>query len=326
MTRRLPPLNPLRAFEAAARHLSMSRAAKELHVTHGAVSHQVRSLEKALKVSLFMREAGGLTLSPQGSALLPSISGAFGSISEAVSLLTAPSTEGDLVVSCLPSLMAFWLMPRLNRFSDRHPGVRLKLIASNDKRLVLSPDIDVWMTYGGGSWPDRDSERWLQATLFPVCSPALINSKSVRTVEDLRNHTLLHADDGREWGNWLNAAGAPELACGARHVMSDAHLATLAAIHGHGIALCDSVTGTDLLSEGRLIMPLDLTIPAPEAFYIVYRRELRRAPIARAFIEWLLAETPHQAIGSSGGTVAATAAAGSMAADAKRTRRRRTRR
>jgi LysR family glycine cleavage system transcriptional activator len=191
--------------------------------------------------------------------------------------------------------MTFWLIPRLDRFSNRHPGVRLKLIASNDKRLVLAPDIDVWVTYGAGSWPDRDSELWLQATLFPVSSPALINSKALRSVGDLRNHTLLHADDGREWGNWLNAAGAPELACGARHVMSDAHLATLAAIHGHGIALCDTLTGTDLLAEGRLIMPLDLTIPAPEAFYIVYRRELRRAPIARAFVEWLLMETQYQA-------------------------------
>jgi LysR family glycine cleavage system transcriptional activator len=291
VARRLPPLNPLRAFEAAARHLSMSRAAKELSVTHGAISHQVRSLEQSLKVQLFAREGGRLTLSPQGSALLPAITGAFGSIGEAVALLTAPSTEGTLVISCLPSIMTFWLVPRLGRFADRHPGVRLKLISSNDKRLVLSPDVDVWVTYGLASWPDRDTELWLQASLFPVCSPALINSKALRSVEDLRNHTLLHADDGREWGNWLNAARAPELACGARHVMSDAHLATLAAIHGHGVALCDTLTGTDLLAEGRLIIPLDLTIPAPEAFYIVYRRELKRIPIVRAFIEWLLTET-----------------------------------
>ena len=295
MARNLPPLNPLRAFEAAARHLSMSRAAQELHVTHGAVSHQVRSLEKALKVSLFIRDGNALQLSPQGSALLPTVTHAFSSIGEAVALLNSPSAEGSLVISCLPSVMTFWLIPRLDRFSKRLPGVRLKLIASNDKRTVLSPDIDIWVTYGARPWPDREVEVWITPSLFPVTSPALINARPVRSVADLRNHTLLHSDDGREWGLWLKAAGSPELACGSRHVMSDANLATLAAIHGNGLALCDTLTGTDLLAGGRLIVPIDLRIPAPEAFYIVYRSGLRRAPLVHAFIEWLLEETRNHA-------------------------------
>jgi len=291
MAKRLPPLNPLRAFEAAARHLSMSRAAAELNVTHGAVSHQVRALEKTLKTALFIRDAGAIRLSPQGAALLPRVTQAFASITDAVSLLTQPSAEGDLAISCLPSLMTFWLIPRLSRFSQRHPGVRLKLIASNDKKRVNAPDIDVWITYGIEAWPNRDWKLWFEPSLFPVCSPALINTQPIRSMADLSKHTLLHADDGREWNTWLGAAGLPELATGSQHVMSDAHLATLAAIHGHGLSLCDSLTGVDLLAEGRLVVPLDLNIVAPEAFYIVYRRELNRSPLVRTFIDWLFSET-----------------------------------
>lgn len=269
----------------------MSRAAAELNVTHGAISHQVRSLEKTLKTSLFIRDGSTIKLSAHGAALLPRVTQAFASITDAVALLTQPSAEGDLAISCLPSLMTFWLIPRLNRFSQRHPGVRLKLIASNDKRRVNSQDIDVWITYGVEAWPNRDWKLWFEPSLFPVCSPALINSRPIRGMDDLRGHALLHADDGREWNTWLSAAGVPELASGSQHVMSDAHLATLAAIHGHGIALCDSLTGVDLLAEGRLIVPIDLNIVAPEAFYIVYRRELNRSPLVRTFIDWLFTET-----------------------------------
>ncbi|MGE0006629.1 MAG: transcriptional regulator GcvA [Parvibaculaceae bacterium] len=291
MAKRLPPLNPLRAFEAAARHLSMSRAAAELNVTHGAVSHQVRALERALKTELLVRDGNALKLSPQGEALLPRVTLAFASITDAVAELTQPTAEGDLAIACLPSLMTFWLLPRLNRFAQRHPGVRLKLVATNDRKRVRTQDIDVWITYGVEAWPNRDWRLWFEPSLFPVCSPALINTRPIRTVDDLRGHALLHADGGREWTTWLNAAGLSELNIGSRHVMSDAHLATLAAIYGHGIALCDSLTGVDLLAEGRLVVPIDIKIAAPEAFYIVHRREIGRSPLVRTFIDWLIAET-----------------------------------
>jgi LysR family glycine cleavage system transcriptional activator len=291
MAKKLPPLNPLRAFEAAARHLSMSRAAAELNVTHGAVSHQVRSLERTLKTKLLLRDGNALQLSPQGEALLPRVTAAFASITDAVAELTQPMAEGDLAIACLPSLMTFWLLPRLNRFARRHPGIRLKLTATNDKKRVSAQDSDVWITYGVEAWPNRDWKLWFEPSLFPVCSPALINTRPIRSIDDLRVHALLHADDGREWTTWLNAAGLPEPAVESRHVMSDANLATLAAIYGHGIALCDSLTGVDLLAEGRLVVPIDLKITAPEAFYIVYRRELGRSPLLRTFIDWLFAET-----------------------------------
>jgi LysR family glycine cleavage system transcriptional activator len=268
----------------------MSRAADELNVTHGAVSHQVRSLEQSLNVSLFDRNGGTLQLTPHGSALLPAVSHAFGSIADAVALLTEPGEEGDLAVCCLPSLMTFWLLPRLERFSRLHPGVRLKLIASNDRRRVHDKNIDLWITYGAESWPDRKCRLWFEPRLIPVASPALVNAKPLRSVADLRSHSLLHADDGREWNRWLVEAGMPELACGARHVMSDGHLAIEAAIHGHGIALCDNLTSADLLACGKLIRPLEQTILAPDSFYLVCREDINCTPTVRAFINWAFAE------------------------------------
>jgi LysR family glycine cleavage system transcriptional activator len=290
VSKRLPPLNPLRAFEATARYLSMSRAAMELNVTHGAISHQIRALERALSTELFHREGGRLRLSPQGSALLPTVSGAFDSIAEAIALLTRPEAEGHIVVSCVQAVMSFWLIPRLGTFSERYPGIRLKLIASNDDRDVYSPDVDLSIRYGHGTWPERHVQRWTEIALFPVCSPALSTRLLLRNPSDLAGQTLLHADDGREWQDWLIAAGAAPAACGPSMHLSDAHLALEAATHSLGFALGDTITASQLLADYRLIVPFDLAVPAPHAFYFVCRNELRNAPIVRAFTDWLFEE------------------------------------
>jgi LysR family glycine cleavage system transcriptional activator len=290
MRKRLPPLNPLRAFEATARYLSVSRAAAELNVTPGAVSHQIRALEEALKVSLFHRDAGRLRLSSHGSALHPAIATAFDSIAEASALLTRQKTEGDLVVSCVPALASFWLIPHLGGFAKRYPGIQLKLMASNDDADIASPDVDLCIRYGNGAWPDRHVQLWTQMMLFPVCSPTLVNAKPLRDVSDLLHHTILHGDDGREWQNWLSVARAPSISGVRSYNMSDAHLAIEAAIHGHGVALGDSITTSRLLAEGKLIAPFALKVPAPAAFYIVCRNELRNAPIVNAFTDWMASE------------------------------------
>ncbi len=211
----LPPLNPLRAFEATARHGSLTKAAGELNVTHGAVSHQIRALEVRLKVRLFERAGQRLKLTPHGAELLPAVSTAFDGIAAATARMTRPSSSGALSVSCVPALLSLWIIPRLASFTAQYPEIRLTLNGSNDPLDIRSPDVDVCVLYGDGSWTDCWLKKWSDLELFPVVSPTLINSRPIRTIRDLADHVMLHADDGREWHTWLAAADALDLRAGA---------------------------------------------------------------------------------------------------------------
>lgn len=290
MTKRLPPLNPLRAFEATARHGSLTKAAGELNVTHGAISHQIRALELSLKVRLFERTGQRLRLTAHGAELLPAVSSAFDGIAAATARMTRPSSSGALSVNCVPALLSLWLIPRLGSFTAQYPEIRLTLNGSNDPLEVRSRKVDVSILYGDGSWTDCWLKRWSTLELFPVVSPTLINSRPIRTIRDLADHVILHADDGREWHTWLAAADALELDPPRRHHMSDAMLTTQAAVYGHGVALGDSVTARGLLDRGQLVTPFNLSVPAVYAFYVACRNEMRSAPIAKVFIDWLFAE------------------------------------
>ncbi len=290
MAKRLPPLNPLRAFEAAARHGSLTRAAGELNVTHGAISHQIKALETSLDVRLFERSGQRLKLTAHGAEFLPTVSSAFDSIAAAAARMTRPTSAGSLSIACVPALLSFWLVPRLGSFIARFPEIRLTLDASNDTSTLRSPDVDVSILYGDGSWSDCWLKRWSHLDLFPVMSPTLMNTRPVRTVRDLGNHVLLHADDGREWQTWLAAADALDLSRGPQHHLSDARLGIEAAMHGHGIALGDTMTAAGLLARGQLVAPFNLAVPAADAFYIACRTDLRAAPIVSVFIDWMFAQ------------------------------------
>ena len=289
MASRLPPLNPLRAFEATARRGAVSAAARELNVTHGAVSHQIRALEESLGMALFERGGKRLKLTPQGALLLPAVTNAFWEIAAATALMKQPETRGDLTVTCVPALLSLWLIPRLNTFTDQYPGVRVTLIASNDPEHLRSLDTDVCMLYGDGNWSDCWTRLWSPIRLFPVASPTLLNSRPLRSVRDLADHTLFHGDDGREWNTWLAAADALDMVRGRQHFMSDARLSTEAALHGQGIALGDTITASNLIARGELVVPFDLTVPANDAFYVACRQSARQAPIVKVFIDWLFA-------------------------------------
>ncbi|MBP1851568.1 LysR substrate-binding domain-containing protein [Rhizobium halophytocola] len=291
MVRRLPPLNPLRAFEAAARHGSVSLAAQELNVTHGAISHQIKSLEATLGVSLFERGGQRIKLTPQGAQLLPSVSSAFTEIATATARLTRPTTSGTLTVACIPALMSFWLMPRIGEFVRQFPDIRLTLISSNDAANISNPAVDLCVLYGNGKWPDCWARLWSSLEFFPVASPTMLNSRPLRNLRDLRDHVLLHADaDGQEWTTWLTAIDARGFIDKDRqHFMGDARLATEAALHGLGIAMGDSITARGLIDSGDLVVPFNLAVPANEAFYIAAREEVQGTMIARVFIDWLFA-------------------------------------
>lgn len=290
MVKRLPPLNPLRAFEAAARHGSLTRAAGELNVTHGAVSHQIKALEASLNVRLFERVGQRIRLTAHGAELLPAVSSAFDDIAAATARMTRPTSSGALSVACVPALLSFWLLPRLGSFTAQFPEIRLTFDASNDAQSIRSPEIDVSILYGDGGWTDCWLKRWSHLELFPVMSPTLMNSRPVRTIRDLSSHVMLHADDGREWHQWLAAADALDLSRGPQHHFSDARLAIEGAMHGHGIALGDTMTAAALLAKGQLVAPFNLAVPAADAFYVACRSDLRAAPIVNVFIDWLYAE------------------------------------
>jgi LysR family glycine cleavage system transcriptional activator len=289
MPSRLPPLNPLRAFEATARRGSVSAAARELNVTHGAISHQIKTLEESLNATLFVRGGKRLKLTAQGALLLPAVTLAFGEIAAATALMTRPATSGELTVTCVAGLLSFWLIPRLNRFTEQYPDVRLTLIAGNDTAQLHSRDVDLCILYGDGNWPDVWTRRWSDLRLFPIASPTLLNSRPLRSVRDLADHVLFHGDDGREWNTWLAAADAIDIIRSRQHFMSDARLSTEAALHGQGIALGDTITAGNLIAKGELIVPFDLTVPANDAFYVACRHGVRAAPIVQVFIDWLFA-------------------------------------
>ena len=287
MSNRLPPLNPLKAFEAAARLGSVSAAARELRVTHGAISHQLKTLEEALATPLLDRSGKRLKLTAPGALLLPAVTHAFSGIAAATAQMKRPATSGKLSITCVPALLSFWIVPRLNSFTEQYPDVTLTLAASNDPAHLQSPDVDVSIIFGDGNWPNAWTRLWSHLQLFPIASPTLLNSRPLRSIRDLEDHVLLHGDtDGREWKTWLTAADGADLPR-RQHFMGDARFSTEAALHGQGIALGDTITAAKMIAQGDLLVPFDLGVPANDAFYVACRQEMRAAPIVRVFIDWL---------------------------------------
>jgi LysR family glycine cleavage system transcriptional activator len=303
MARRLPPLNPLRAFEATARHGSLTKAAGELHVTHGAISHQIRALESSLKVRLFERAGQRLRLTPQGAELLPAVSSAFEAIAAAAARMSRPTSSGSLSITCVPALLSFWMLPRLIGFTSQFPDISLTLTAANDPRDIRSADVDLCLLYGDGGWSDCWLKLWTRLELFPVASPTLVNNRPIRSIRDLSDHVIQHADDGREWHTWLAAADALDLPRPRQHNLNDPRLAIEAAMHGHGVALGDTMTASALLARGQLMTPFHLSVPAVDAFYLACRNDLRNMPIVRVFVDWLFAQLDEE----TGGAEAAVA-------------------
>src|SRR4030088_1456836 len=212
MTARLPSLNGLRAFEAAARHLSFTLAASELNVTQTAISHQIKRLEEELGIRLFVRQNRALTLTPQAKEYLPGVRAAFNDLRLATDRVLRRDNDHVLTVSTLASLAAKWLLPRLSAFQEAHPGIDVRVTTSTGLVDFKSGDVDAAIRYGRGHWPGVRAD-WLTADeLFPVCSPALLTGdKPLRCPEDLANRTLLHSSGGYDddWRLLLPAPGVP---------------------------------------------------------------------------------------------------------------------
>jgi LysR family glycine cleavage system transcriptional activator len=299
MTARLPSLNGLRAFEAAARHLSFTLAASELNVTQTAISHQIRRLEEELGIRLFVRQNRALALTPEARDYLPGVRAAFNDLRLATDRLLRKDDDKVLTVSTLASLAAKWLLPRLTDFQEAHPGIDVRITTSTSLVDFQRDDVDAAIRYGRGQWPGLRAD-WLMADeLFPVCSPSLLRGdKPLRLPEDLRGYPLLHTSNANsdDWRLWLTAAGLPADIAKQPGITFDMIFMTIqAAIDGIGVAMGRTSYVSDDIAKGRLVVPFKIALPADAGFYLVSPEGRREAPKLAAFRQWMIAATQNKA-------------------------------
>ena len=327
---RLPPLNALRAFEAAARHLSFKNAARELHVTPGAVSHQVKQLEDSLGLPLFRRLTRALELTPEGQVLLPKVQEGLRSLAEAVERVRTRGEARTLTVLTPPNFAARWLVPRLASFTKRNPEIDLH-IASRPAMIDGREDSDLapppegseiaplaMVRFGEGRYPNARVDEVFSAVYVPVCSPRLLEGKHpLRKPDDLRHHTLLHDDTVSEegprpsWNDWLQSVGVTDIDATRGPHFSNAALAMDAAIEGMGVTLAIKSLVTSEIETHRLAEPFDIAAPTGYAYYLVSPESAAQNRAVAAFREWLLDESRQE-------RVTATRSAGSAATAARR--------
>jgi LysR family glycine cleavage system transcriptional activator len=290
MPRRLPPLNALPSFEAAARYLNFSRAADELRVTHGAVSRAVRNLEDHLGVQLMIRATRSVRLTPIGASYAVEIREALEQLAAATSAATGQST-GILNVSTIDSFAARWLMPRLSRFRRAHVHIDVRVATSERLADFVSDGIDIAIRCGGGQYPGLSAELLMKEDHFPVCSPKLLEGRyPLRAPVDLVHHTLLHDVFTVDWAMWLQNADVDNVdPHGGPTFLSSDH-AIQAAIRGEGVVLGRSALVADDLAAGRLVRPFEFSLPAGFAYYVVYPPRALQRPNVKAFRDWLMAE------------------------------------
>jgi LysR family glycine cleavage system transcriptional activator len=293
----LPPLDSLYVFSVAARHVSFTAAASELHRTQSAVSHRIKALEAEVGVQLFTRGARGLTLTAAGEALASQVSRAIIDMARAIAELGHAGASRQLRVTMLPSVASRWLMPRLPRFCEQHPDLEVQVIADPRILDMRTEGIDLAIRFGHGGYRDHVTMPLMPDRVLPVCSPQLLDTRGpVATLEALLDLPLLHDSstegDGSlsDWRSWLDQLGRPELPCQAGQRFSHAGLSIEAAVVGIGVALARLSLVADLLTQGVLISPLPLTTRTAYAYYLVALPEVAALPKTVLFSQWLHAE------------------------------------
>ena len=304
MARKLPPLNALRAFEAAARQLSFTKAAGELNVTQAAISHQVKTLEEHLGLSLFRRLNRRLVLTEAGQIYLPVLREAFDAIAAGTQRLNQDQSSGPLHISVLPSFAAKWLLPRMSRFRERHPDIDV-MVSANNKLIDFSEEtIEMGIRYGLGGYPGLRTDLLLSDAVFPVCSPKLLHGPHpLKSPQDLRHHTLLHDevsrhDESPDWRSWLQAAGVEGIDWRRGPGFSDSSMVIEAAAAGQGVALGHRWLAAADLESGRIVMPFGPVVPSKFAYYLVTPPAVAERRRVRLFREWLLEEAERSGAGS----------------------------
>lgn len=289
MSRRLPPLNSLKVFEAAARHLSFTRAAEELFVTQAAVSHQIKALEEFLGLKLFRRRNRSLLLTEEGQGYFLDIKDIFVSLQEATDKLLERSEKGALTISLPPSFAIQWLVPRLADFNQQEPDIDVRIKAVDMEEGSLTDDVDVAIYYGRGHWAGLRADKLYQEFLIPLCAPSLlIGSKPLANLSDLGQHTLLHDTSRKEWKQFAKENNLDGVNVNHGPIFSHSTMVLQAAVHGQGVALGNNVLAQPELDAGRLVAPFDQVLMTNNAFYVVCHEKQADMGRIATFRDWML--------------------------------------
>lgn len=288
--RRTGPLNPLRAFEVAARHMSFTLAAEELCVTQGAISRAVKTLEDYFGAPVFKRLGNGLELTPKSRILAHQVTDIFSQLADATDEFLGSKTSQVLTVWTYTSFMIGFLIPRLPNFQLHHPNIKVRLISATDNAEFNRDQFDVRLRYGRGQWQGFESTLLFHEELRPVCSPKLLEpGRTTMAVADLAKHTLLHFEGRRhDWADWLAAAGHPDLAPNDTLMFDELSITNQAAISGVGVAMAQKAYFHDEIANGQLVVPFDTVLKRDLGYYLTVPRERRNAEHIVVFREWLL--------------------------------------
>lgn len=289
MRRHLPSLSALQCFEASARHLSFTRAAKELHITQSAVSRQIRALESQLGIQLFERKSQGLRLSANGTAYLAAIRAALDRMEAAtLQLLANQGTAGFLNIAVLPTLGTRWLIPRLPSFRAQAPDITVNLLTKLDVFDLEAENVDVAITYGEDPWPNAVMYPLMGEFIAPVCSPELLKSHPLKSPTDLRNQTLLQlATRPGAWKAWFDGIGLSGASGFRGPTFEYFSMVVQAAIAGLGVAVVPLFLVSDELAGGKLVMPFDRPVRSPDRYYMVCPEGKQDSYRVKQFRSWL---------------------------------------
>jgi LysR family glycine cleavage system transcriptional activator len=305
LTRTLPPLETFRFFEAAARHLNFTRAAEEMHVTHGAVSQRIKRLEEHLGMSLFRRSGRRMLLTDGGRLLLERVRTAIGEITEGVEAIRSGNRDRILTISMVPGFATYWLLPRLAEFIERHPDIEVNIRPTMSLTDFTRDEVDMAVRFGPGAWPGLTSIKLYDERLVPVCSPAFRGGRLPRAPADLLKVPLLH-DERQPWSIWFKAVGLDYRDAGQRPRYGDQTLLLAAAIAGLGVALARASFVQADLESHRLVRLFPQSVPTKYSYFIVYPPGSEALGKIRAFQEWLLEQVRSGEIASTRSSSRAT--------------------
>ncbi len=297
MYKKLPPLKALRAFEASARHGSLTKAAEELFVSAGAVSQQVKLLEEFIDQPLFERRHRQIVLTETGKLLMPGVSAAFDQIQLSVDKVMHHQRAKPLTISAAPAFAGRWLVPRLQSFNQQYPEIDVRIDTSCGLSDLVHSDIDVGIRFGSGHYPGLQSDFLSCQEVFPVCAPGLVKPETpLKNPDDLQHYQLLHYDyptpntNWPDWQMWLAAVGSSSVESHRGLRFLEVNLLIDAAIQGQGVALAGSISVEAALASGALIRPFEMSIPLDLAYYFVAHESKIHQPAISFFRKWLLEE------------------------------------